>query len=544
MSTGWASAALERASRLLSRPAVLGALGVLTIASVVYSQFDLYGKFSRDSAIYVYGGQRLTHGVPPYASEMDPKGPVSSILCGFGVAVARLLGRDDVLVVRVEFCALAIVSVLGLYLLVLELFRSVTAGFVAGAVFVWFRCYAHQALIGPEGHEPGIVFLIFAMWLSVRRQWYLAGAAASLAFCSWQPLFAYPVFVVICAAVWSDGQRLRSTTRALAGIVTPLLALVVYYAVGGYLRWLFEGLFVFPLLSVHRHATSFGERATFIVRNIDNSFQSSAVFLWAGLVLLLGMAAWTVVAARPQWRAVLLSPMILLIVGTFVVQAAYVLYDYIGWTHAFPLLPYSAIGFGAATSLLLERVSAPRAKRITTATLVTAVAVTSIVYAVAYYMPSSNDSPLRSEEASACAIRKTLVPRTPLWSLGDPIPLVLLHLRNPDNYPYEGSGLDVWKVEHTKGGFRGWTGEIKASGASVVVLDSWKGPYRGRMRFWLSRHGYQAGYIGPFRVYVTSAARARMAAAAIALAKDEGLWPLKTDGTVSRVTHCTTVAAG
>src|SRR6476659_7330043 len=109
MKIGWPAAEFGRAAHTRA----VGAIGAVTIAAMVYSQFDIYGKLSRDSAIYIYGGQRFTHGVPPYASIMDPKGPVSSILCGFGVAVARLLGRDDVLVIRVGFCALAIVGVLG-----------------------------------------------------------------------------------------------------------------------------------------------------------------------------------------------------------------------------------------------------------------------------------------------------------------------------------------------------------------------------------------------------------------------------------------------
>lgn len=532
------------ARRRLSQPQVLGALAVLTIASVVYSQFNIYGKFSRDSAIYVYGGQRLTHGVPPYASEMDPKGPIPSILCGFGVAVARLLGRSDVLIVRIEFCALAILSVLGLYLLVLELWHSVIAAVVASAVFVWFRCYAHQALIGPEGHEPGIVFLIFALWLSVRRQWFLAGIAASLAFTSWQPLFAYPVFVAICAVVWSAGHRLRSLGWALAGIATPFVALIVYYAAEGYPRSLFEGLFLFPITGVRRPPYHFGWHLMFIFRNIANSYMSSSVFLWIGLVLLLFAAGWTVVSARSERRKALLSPLVLLIVGTFVLQVAYVVYDYIGWTHAFPLLPYAAIGFGAVTALSLERLAQPRARRITVAALSAAVAVGSIIYAVVYYEPT-DPTPLRSEQATACAIKQTMVPHTPLWALGNPIPLVLLHIPNPDNYPYEGSGLDVWRVEHTAGGFHGWVHQIKASGASVVVEDAWRGPYRARMRRWLSGHGYHDhGYIGAYRVYLTRAALRRMRAHSIVLTRDRGLWPTLTHGDTYRVTHCTGIAAG
>ena len=535
---------------------VVGAAAVLTIASIVYSQFDLYGHLSRDSAIYIYGGQRLTHGVPPYASVMDPKGPLSGILCGFGVAIARLLGRDDVLIIRVEFCALAIISVLGIYLLVLEMWHSVVAAVVAGAVFVSFRSYAHQALMGPEGHAPGVVFLIFAMWLTVSRRWYWAGVAASLAFCSWQPLFTYPIVVVVCALAWTAGHRLRAVGWTLAGIATPLVALMVYYALEGYLGSLFTGLFVFPLTSVRRTPESEATRFAFIVRNIDNAFQSSAVFLWLGLALMLVMAAHTVFAARPRWHSALASPMILLVLLSFGLHLFYVAYDYIGWTHAFPLLPYAAIGFGAASAYVLDRLAQPRTQRIVTAALSAGVAALTVVYAIVYYEPSTNaaafangiahgkDTVLRDEEATACALQEGIVPGTPLAVLGDPVPLVLLHRVNPDNYPYEGSGLDVWRVEHTPGGFGGWTSQILASRASVIVLDAWNGPYRKLMQHFLSTHGYRRGYVGTFRVYVTTAAHARMRSNSIKLAEKQYFWPITTDGGTFRITNCTSTSAG
>jgi hypothetical protein len=248
MRSEWPVGALRSAAR----PTVAGGLGALVIAAVVYSQLNIYSALARDPAIYLYGGQRLTHGVPPYASIMDPKGPISPILCGFGVAVARLFGRDDLLVVRVEFCALAILGALGIYLLVLELWHSVVAGVVAAAVFVSFKSWAYHALIGPEAHLPGTVFLTFAMWLTVRKLWYGAGFAASLACLVWQPLFAYPVIALVCAMVWSPGHRVRAAGWSLAGVATPFVALISYYAAEGYPGKLFDGLVDFPFTAVRR----------------------------------------------------------------------------------------------------------------------------------------------------------------------------------------------------------------------------------------------------------------------------------------------------
>ncbi|MBO0884599.1 MAG: hypothetical protein J2P17_30550, partial [Mycobacterium sp.] len=85
MRSRWNAVALQPAARpKVGGLEAAGGLTAVAIAAVVYSQFDLRGPLARDSAIYVYGGQQFIHGVPPYASIMDPKGPISGILCGFG----------------------------------------------------------------------------------------------------------------------------------------------------------------------------------------------------------------------------------------------------------------------------------------------------------------------------------------------------------------------------------------------------------------------------------------------------------------------------
>lgn len=523
----------------MAQPRFAGGLAAVLIAAVVYSQFNLYSSVGRDSAIYIYGGQQFAEGVPPYASIMDPKGPMTDILCGFGVLVARLFGRNDVLVIRMEFAALAIVSVLGVYLLVLELWHSVVGAVVAAAVFTWFKKYAGDGFNGPDGHTPGIVFLVFAMWLTVRRKWYWAGFAASLAFLSWQPLFAYPVIVLVCAVAWSPGNRVRAAALTVAGVVSPLAILFIYYAAEGYPGKLFEGTFLFPLTGTYRPPVTFAERWRWIFNDIPASFGSSAIFLAVGLALVFAVAARTMIVGRIGWRERALSPIVLLVALSLVAQIGYVFYDYIGWTHAFPLLPYGAIGCGAGTVYLLRRLAPlPQGRRIASVVVLAAVAMLTVGYAVAYHQPTS-DTGLLSEKASACAIQRAVAPQTTLWVIDQPVPLVLLHRRNPDNYPYVGSGLADWKVAHTAGGFAAWTAQIKAR-ASVVVMDAWREviPVRAQMKHFLSTNGYRFGYIGPWKVWVTSAARAQMAANSIALSRKAHEWPLTRSGRSIHATRC------
>ena len=122
--------------------------------------------------------------------------------------------------------------------------------------------------------------------------------------------------------------------------------------------------------------------------------------------------------------------------------------------------------------------------------------------------------------------------------MGNPTPLVMLHRRNPDKFAYLGSGLDAWKVKHTKGGFAGWTAQVKASRASVIVLDIWRGTYRAPMQRWLSTHGYHRGYIGPWQVFITPKARRRMAVNGVAFRPKPTFWPHTTVRTRFTKTGC------
>jgi hypothetical protein len=121
---------------------------------------------------------------------------------------------------------------------------------------------------------------------------------------------------------------------------------------------------------------------------------------------------------------------------------------------------------------------------------------------------ADNDG-MRALSADACAVHRLQVPGTPLWSLGDPVPLVVTQEQNPDRFIYLGSGVDRWKVAHTAGGFAGWTGQILAANPSVIVVKGWWGSLRDRMGVWLHRNGYRPQFVGSWRVFLTPAAHAR-----------------------------------
>ena len=95
------------------------------VAIGLYSRAGIDAYLYRDDAIYAYGGQQLTHGVAPYVSIFDPKGPLPTMLCALGAWAGQVLGHNDVLMMRLVYFACAVLTVLAVYLLVRALWNSV-----------------------------------------------------------------------------------------------------------------------------------------------------------------------------------------------------------------------------------------------------------------------------------------------------------------------------------------------------------------------------------------------------------------------------------
>ncbi|HEX3336092.1 MAG TPA: hypothetical protein VHS54_06480 [Jatrophihabitans sp.] len=520
-------------------PNLAGGVASVVVALALYTRYSIYGKLSRDEGIYTYSGQQMAHGLAPYASIVDPKAPGASMLAGLAAAVARLIGRNDVLMIRLVFFACSVLTVLAIYLLVTRLWNSVLGGLAAAVVFASFEGFAQDALAGPDAKTPGILFAVISLWLGVRRQWFWAAFAGSLALLVWQPFVIYALIPVIGAVVWSSaGRRWRALGLSVAGAATPVLLTVIYFAAEGALGKFYEAAVLFPAEGVQRAPETLGHRIQVITGVVRSSYHFSGALFWIGLVLLVAVAVVSIIGARSGWRAAVRDPLILLVMVTLLAQAAYSLYDFQGYPDVYPLLPYAAIGFGAAVALAARRLKNPQARRgAAGAVLAAATALTAVSWVWFSDSPENNHA-MRSQRAAACAIKRIVLPGTSLYSLGDPNPFVLTGERSPDRYIYLGSGVDTWKVKHTKGGFAGWTAEIQAHHPSVVVVGIWRGPYRKPMDEWLTASGYLHGFVGWYGVYVTPQARLLMPRAGVRMTKASTLWPHTASGRRLTRTNC------
>jgi hypothetical protein len=509
---------------------VSGAAAAIAVAIALYTRYNIDGTLTRDEGIYTYGGQRLAHGIAPYDSIVDPKGPLATMLCGLGAAVARLFGSDDVLVIRALYCALSVLTVLMIYVLVTRLFKSVVGGVAAAVVFVAFEGYARAALVGPDAKVPGLLAGVIAMWLVARRQWLWAGVAAGFTLLDWQPLLAFPAFVVLAALIGAvPEERWRATLLSVGGVAAPVLLSIIYFGASGALGRYYESALEFPLTGVHRTHETVGHRIHRIVKIVHKYYGFSGVLFWIGLVLLL--VAGVALVLRERWPANRTDALLTVVIPTGLFELAYAATDFQNYPDLYPLLLYPAIGFGAAVALAGQAVRQPRLLQAgSAAVLAGALALTALSWS--WFTDSrANNTGLLVQRAYGCALNRIVPSGTTLYSLGNPDVLVVTHRTNPDRFIFLNSGVDAWKVKHTNGGFAGWVAQIQASNPSVLVVDGWSGKYRKQMRDALTSLGYQRGYLGQWRVFVTREVRSALPGDGISITQAPTKWPQTDAGT-------------
>ena len=526
MEIKWAMPRLDRAGWLRVSGGVASAL----LAIVLYSRFDINGTLVRDESIYVYGGQQLYHGVAPYDSIFDPKGPLATMLAGLGASLGHLFGVSDVTGIRVLFFLTAVLAVLAMYLLVLRVWGSVLGALAAAVVLASYNGFAQDALPGPDAKTPGVLLMVLCMWLAFRRNWLLAGIAASLTFLDWQPFLIFPVAVVVAAVAGDKERRLRALALSVAGVLIPLVVTVVYFAAAGAFGRFVESTFEYPLTGVKRTQETLGHRIRHIFAIVHKYYAFSGVLFWIGAVLLLAVLVGTIWRGRRRLGSTFADPVLVMIGLTGLFEFGYACTDFQSYPDVFPLLAYPAIGIGAVVALIEQRVSVPASRQAMQA--ITAAALVLLTVLSAYWFTTSraNNTEFRNELAAGCALNLTVVPDTSLYSLGDPVPLVVTGRRNPDRYIYLDSGVAEWRVKHVSGGMAAWKEQIIGANPSVVVLDGWRGKLRTSIWRGLVRFDYRRLFLGPFRVLVTPGARYRAEANGIQLTKDPTPWPMKISG--------------
>jgi hypothetical protein len=488
---------------------VAGALLTLFLAVALFSRFGLDEELRRDEAIYAYGGQRLVEGVPPYVSIIDPKTPLAHVLAGAAVAVGRVGGVDDLVAIRLGFFVIACLAVVAVYLAGIALFGSIRAGLAAAVALLAFKGFAIDALGGPNAKTAAVLFGLLATVLLVRRRWFWGAFAASLGALVWQPYAIYGI-VALVAAWLSDGPsgRARRLGAVLAGGAIPVAAVLASFAAAGALADLVEYAVVLPLTGIDRGDTPFAQHVRHLIATVHSAYGPSAWLLWIGLALLVAVTAQRVWAATR--RAPLgAEPLVTIVLPPAAFFVAFSLVDFQGYPDAYPLLPYAALGVAGAAAhgfaaLDLRR---PRATAVVGGGIIAAAAVATFAW---YSGPRPEANALVAQRADVAEVARLLGDGGTVHSLGDPTPLVLMGRASPSAGIFLSSGIDRWIVEHTPGGFDGWTDELAAADPDIVLIGGWGGDFNGPMRGWLGQDR-ELIHIGQLRLFVTPEIRARAA---------------------------------
>lgn len=493
----------------------------LLAATLLFTRYSIDDRLTRDRAIYAYAGQRMAHGVPPYTSIFDPKTPVSAMLSGITASIARATGQSQLTFIRLAFFGISLLLVMAMFILALRLWHSRVGAVVAAIMFACFNLVASEAIAGPEAKTPGILAAIVTMWLVIEKRWYWAAFASSVAVLTWQPFVIYP-FMLVVIVVWDSirERRWEPVIRTVAGLLTPFVAVVTYFAVTGGLANFWRTAFVFPATGIPRRPFVLHDRIDFIRFVVRTAYGFSGHVLWWGDLILIALVVFHLVRGRHKLGAAIRHPLFSMVFVTMIAMLGYAVYDFQGPPDILPFLPYPPLGFAGLIFLLQTSFSAVTIRRVISATAIVAIAALFGASMVWFHRDEKDLTGLRSQQADACAIDRIIGngANGGLWSLGDPIPLVITSRVNPDRYVYLGESVDRWKVKHTAGGFDGWTRQIQANDPAVVVLQNWfRSGYPAKMTAWLKSDGYRSAYAGKWHLFLRPATIARAEQAGVRL---------------------------
>ena len=423
-------------------------LCVLAVAALVFGLYGFGGPLYRDYGIYLYGGQRMAAGVPPYAGIFDHKGPLPVMLAGLGVSLSKWLSLDDVYAVRLAFFTAACLAVVAVYLLGRSVFRTRVAGIFSALTFVGFYGFARPAASGPEPKTPLVLFEVLSLLLMTRKKWFWAGFCGSVSLLAWQPAGLLTVTGMILAAGRPQGERLNAVLRMSAGIATPLVVTLVYYWYERALGELMQGLLLFNVLRIYRDKTIPLLDPMGVAGQIVSGYSTMLLPILIGLVMIV-----VLYFQRPfpyRFAPILLSLPLLVAWSTLDFQVPEDFYIF---------LPYAAIGFGVFLASALHRVERPR--------LVGVLLGVALVVGALANIPLFNglDAPgpaLAAQKQSARDIQNRFGKDARIASINAPQVLALLHDENPNPYLFITDGIDREIAATTPGGFEGWVQNLKA----------------------------------------------------------------------------------
>ncbi len=174
------------------------------------------GLLATDEGIYAYAGQQVAEGVPPYVAIANRVGPLAHLLPGGAAVVARAVGVDDLLAMRVFFMLIAVACVGLAYLVGRDRVPLPLRGGGVGSCVAVLPRFHRAGDLRPREKTPMVLFILASLLAIAHQRWLTTGVFVSLATLTWQPSF-FPLIAAALVAVLL-GLPLRAWWRALARV--------------------------------------------------------------------------------------------------------------------------------------------------------------------------------------------------------------------------------------------------------------------------------------------------------------------------------------
>ena len=466
----------------------------LAVPAVVWGVRGFQDGLDRDAALYVYAGQAVADGAPPYVEVMNRSGPLAQLLPGAGIALGRLVGLDDVVGARVFFFLLLVVTPALVYLLARDVFSSRLAGSTAAATLLAFRGLALSATDGTQSKLAMLVLLVLALLLLTRGRWLWAGVVTGLATLSWQPVVIVLVVVALVLALVPSGdlrRRLAGLPRFVGGGALSLGAIVAYSLATGSLDASVEGFWA--INAGYTDQQGLGTSPGHAWDALTTWFGWTVVLLVAGCVssVALGLRALIRRSGRDGDVAALGA-------GTLA-GVGWSLAAFQGGPDALVVVPMAAIGVGGGLALAGELLPGSWQRPLG---VVVACCVALAVVATLHLTWTSRGPVLAAERADAEAAFAGQPDDATVFAFYAPQPLALTGRRSISRFVLFGDGMSEYVASQWADGFRGYVDWVREERPDVLVVNS-RG-LSGRLRP-LSRDYVEVAGGDGWRAYVSAA---------------------------------------
>jgi hypothetical protein len=490
-------------SRSFARGAV-DPLVVGVVSLVVYALHGYQGVLDRDLGAFVYGGEHVAHGIPPYVGIFNTVGPLADAVPGFAIWCGHLFGVDPILSARVFFTVLSAGCCVLLCVLARDLFGARAAGFVAPAVFLNFERFIQLASDGPREKTTMLLFLLAALILICRRRWLGVGVFTALATLTWQPSFAVAATAVVVAILIGPDHRGRAAGRFLLGGAIPSLVTIAYFASQHALHQAWEGFVLVNVLYTSQPSVSSAPGTTWHFLWVG--YHATLLVGIVGLVLFLvtGVTAVRRLLSAPRSRADR-SPRD---VGAVALAAAAGVG--VGWTlvaingapDLFEMLPFGALGITAGILWLVGRVSAG-GPSLVARVAITAVVAATLLAAGANSVLTRNDI-LPIERADVGRVLAAAPPGAGVLSISAPEVLAIAGRTNPRPVQIYDRPMEAYLDKTWPDGMTGYTHSlIRMRPTLIAVGDSFARTWPDQM---LTRDYWSVGRGTTWRWYLSRTA--------------------------------------